>query len=163
MEYRCTSSRCQHWDIQPGPCPECGQPMVRTRTAPHVRQASTPQLGADVDAGRAAPAVGHEEATVAQPPSPSGVAPPATPLSRTTPRGRSKAWAFYAILAALALLGSVSQPGTHTLGGLLVAGLLGLYARYLYRGGQIVIIPIPGCLLQLVTWLAVAIAAVARF
>jgi hypothetical protein len=89
--------------------------------------------------------------------------PPATPLSRTTPRARSKAWAFYAILAALALLGSVSQPGTHTLGGLLVAGLLGLYARYLYRGGQIVIIPIPGCLLQLLTWLAVAIAAVARF
>jgi len=88
---------------------------------------------------------------------------PIAPPSRTTPQARSKAWAFYAILATLALLGSLWQPGTHTLGGLLVAGLLGLYARYLYRGGQIVIIPIPGCLLQLVTWLAVAIAVVARF
>ena|SRR5215216_7847367 len=163
MEYRCTSPKCQHWDIQLGPCPVCGQPMVRTRAAPQVQQASTAQFSGDVDDGRAAPAVGRKEATVAQPPSRSGMAPLATPRSRTTPQARSKAWAFYAILAALALLGSVSQPGTHTLGGLLVAGLLGLYARYLYRGGQIVIIPIPGCLLQLLTWLVVAIAAVARF
>jgi hypothetical protein len=163
MEYRCSSPSCQHWDIQPGPCPVCGQPMVRTRAAPQVRQASTAQLGGDVDAGRAAPAVGHEDATVAQPPSRSGMALPAASPSRTTPQARSKAWALYAILAALVLLGSVSQPGTHTLGGLLVAGLLGLYARYLYRGGRIVIIPIPGCLLQLMTWLAVAIAVVARF
>jgi hypothetical protein len=91
------------------------------------------------------------------------MAPPAATPFRTTPQSRSKAWALYAVLGALVLLGSLSQPGTHTLGGLLVAGLLGLYARYLYRGGRIVVIPIPGCLLQLVTWLAVAIALVVRF
>lgn len=155
MEYRCASSKCQHWDLQPGPCPVCGQPMVRASAVSQVRQAATSsQLGSDVDEGRAAPAPSHEAATVAQ---------PAARLSRTTPRARSRAWVFYAVLASLALLGSLSQPGTHTLGGLLVAGLLGLYARYLYRGGQIVVIPIPGCLVQLVTWLAVAIAVVARF
>jgi hypothetical protein len=163
MEYRCTSPRCQHWDIQAGPCLVCGQPMVRAHAAPQVQHASTAQLGGDIDEGRAAPAAGHEDTTVVQPPSRSGMAPRATSPSRTTPQARSKVWAFYAILAALALLGSVLRPGTHTLGGLLVAGLLGLYARYLYRGGQLVIIPIPGCLLQLMTWVAVAIAAIAHF
>jgi hypothetical protein len=129
--------------------------MVRASAASQVRQAATSShLSSDVDDGRAAPAASHEAATVAQ---------PATRVSRTTTRARSKAWVFYVILASLVLLGSLSQPGTHTLGGLLVAGLLGLYARYLYRGGQIVVIPIPGCLLQLVTWLAVAIALVACF
>jgi len=134
--------------------------MVRATAATQVRQASSSQLGGDVDEGRAAPAAGDENATVATRPSRSATAPPAH-LSRT--RARSKAWVLYAVLASLVLLGSLSQPGSHTLGGLLVAGLLGLYARYLYRGGQIVVIPIPGCLLQLVTWLVVAIAVVASF
>lgn len=137
----------------------CGQPMVRATAASQVRQAATSQLGGDVDEGRAAPAAGDERARVV--PSRSAMAPPAH-LSRTS-RARSKAWVLYAVLASLVLLGSLSQPGSHTLGGLLVAGLLGLYARYLYRGGQIVVIPIPGCLLQLVTWLVVAIAVVASF
>jgi hypothetical protein len=134
--------------------------MVRATAATQVRQASPSQLGGDVAEGRAAPAAGDERATVV--PSRSGMAGPPAHLSRTS-RARSKAWVFYALLASLALLGSLSQPGSHTLGGLLVAGLLGLYARYLYRGGQIVVVPIPGCLLQLVTWLAVAIAVVASF
>jgi hypothetical protein len=134
--------------------------MVRATAATPVRQASSSQLGGDVDEGRAAPAAGDERARVV--PSRSAMAPPPPAhLSRT--RARSKAWVLYAVLASLVLLGSLSQPGSHTLGGLLVAGLLGLYARYLYRGGQIVVIPIPGCLLQLVTWLVVAIAVVASF
>jgi len=136
--------------------------MVRATAATRVRQASASQLGGDVAEGGAVPAAGDERAPVVPSRSRSGMAPPGAHLSRTS-RARSKAWVLYAVLASLVLFGSVSQPGTHTLGGLLVAGLLGLYARYLYRGGQIVIIPIPGCLLQLLTWLAVAIAAVARF
>jgi hypothetical protein len=162
MEYRCTSSKCQHWDVQPGACPVCGQPMVRATAATQVRQAATAQLGGDVDEGRAAPAAGDENATVVPSRSRSAMAPPPAHLSRTS-RARSKAWVLYAVLAALVLVGSLSHPGSQTLAGLLVAGLLGLYARYLYRGGQIVVIPIPGCLLQLVTWLVVAIAVVASF
>jgi len=59
---------------------------------------------------------------------------------------RAAGFAF-AGLAALVGVGSFTQPADQLLWGLLIAALLGLYASYLYRGGRILIIPLPGCLI----------------
>jgi hypothetical protein len=127
--YRCTSVSCRADTDMPGQCPACGHPVARVLLKP-----------ASVDQAAAAPAS-----------SPS-VAPPAASargprLPGSAQARRSAAWLLYAALAALAVVGSLWQPGPHSLGGLLVAGLVGLYARYLYRGGRVVIVPLPGCLL----------------
>lgn len=50
-------------------------------------------------------------------------------------RRRSKAWIYYTILAVLSLIGVFLGQTV----GLAAAALFGLYARYLYRGGRIVI------------------------
>jgi len=57
--------------------------------------------------------------------------------SQTTPgrKPRSKAWVYYAILAAGSFIGLC----TGQVVGLAGIALFGLYALYLYRGGQIVI------------------------
>ncbi len=49
---------------------------------------------------------------------------------------RSKAWIYYAVITALLAFSSIA--GGHFTG-LLVAVGTGLYSRYLYRGGRIVI------------------------
>ena len=49
-------------------------------------------------------------------------------------RRRSKAWAYYAVLAGLSLAGVFAGKPV----GLLVFALCGLYSRYLYRGGRVV-------------------------
>ena len=49
-------------------------------------------------------------------------------------RRRSKAWAYYAILAGLSLVGVFAGKPA----GLLAFALCGLYSRYLYRGGRVV-------------------------
>lgn len=52
-----------------------------------------------------------------------------------TTRRRSKAWIYYTILAVL----SVGTVITGHLAGLAGAALFGLYARYLFKGGRVVI------------------------
>jgi hypothetical protein len=54
-------------------------------------------------------------------------------LAAQRPR-RSKAWLYYAVLAVLALIATFGHP----LMVFVVLGL-GLYSRYLYRGGAVVI------------------------
>ncbi len=49
-------------------------------------------------------------------------------------RKRSKAWVYYAIIACAGIAAAFSHPIT-----LLVALVAGLYAYYLYRGGQVVV------------------------
>jgi hypothetical protein len=51
------------------------------------------------------------------------------------PRRRSKAWIYYTILAVLSLI-SVFLGHAVGLAGM---AMFGLYARYLYRGGRVVI------------------------
>ena len=51
------------------------------------------------------------------------------------PRTRSRAWIYYAILATLSLVLAFTHGAVMLLG----AVGFGLYARYLYRGGRIVI------------------------
>lgn len=53
----------------------------------------------------------------------------------TVPRRRSKAWVYYSILALLSFIAVC----TGQLAGLAGMALFGLYARYLYRGGRIVV------------------------
>ena len=53
----------------------------------------------------------------------------------TAEQPRSKAWVYYAILAFLGLIAVC----TGQLVGLVGMLLFGLYARYLYRGGRVVI------------------------
>lgn len=52
-----------------------------------------------------------------------------------THKPRSKAWVYYSILAALSFIAVCAGQ----FAGLLGMALFGLYARYLYRGGGIVI------------------------
>jgi hypothetical protein len=54
--------------------------------------------------------------------------------SRPTVR-RSKAWIYYAVLAAIALV-AIPSVGWQTLP---AVALFGLYSAYLFRGGRIVI------------------------
>jgi hypothetical protein len=54
--------------------------------------------------------------------------------SATQPRKRSKAWVYYTLLAVGSLIAAFSHPI-----GLLGLVLFGLYAWYLYRGGQFVL------------------------
>jgi hypothetical protein len=49
-------------------------------------------------------------------------------------RGRSKAWAYYTIIAGLSLIATLAGRPV----GLVGFVLCGLYARYLYRGGRVV-------------------------
>jgi hypothetical protein len=50
------------------------------------------------------------------------------------PRRRSKAWIFYAILTAASVVSGFSDPRLF-----IATPFLGLYSRYLYRGGSFVI------------------------
>lgn len=52
-----------------------------------------------------------------------------------TARRRSKAWVYYTIIACLSLIGTFAGKPV----GLVGFALCGLYARYLYRGGRVVI------------------------
>ncbi len=102
---------------------------------------TNPQCRARTSATYTCPSCGSRVAPDDSPASP----PSSRPIR--TPRSRSKAWLLYTALAAGALLAVFWQPGVGTkFTALLVAGLLGLYARYLYRGGRLVIVPVPGCL-----------------
>ena len=47
---------------------------------------------------------------------------------------RSKAWLFYLLLTICAVIAMFSQPAMF-----FIAALLGLYTRYLYHGGSVVI------------------------
>ena len=49
-------------------------------------------------------------------------------------RKRSKAWVYYAIIAALSLIGGFAHPI-----GFLGMALFGLYSYYLHQGGRVVI------------------------
>jgi hypothetical protein len=49
-------------------------------------------------------------------------------------RRRSKAWIYYAVIAALCSIGGFAHPI-----GFLGALLAGAYAYYLYRGGRVVV------------------------
>ena len=53
----------------------------------------------------------------------------------TTSMTRSKAWIYYSIIACLGLVATVAGRPV----GLVSFILCGLYARYLYRGGRVVI------------------------
>ena len=48
---------------------------------------------------------------------------------------RSKAWVYYAVITALLIVGSIAGHPA----GLVGAVVTGLYARYLYGGGRVVI------------------------
>jgi hypothetical protein len=48
---------------------------------------------------------------------------------------RSKAWVYYALITALLVVGSLAGHPA----GLVAAVATGLYSRYLYRGGHVVI------------------------
>jgi hypothetical protein len=65
---------------------------------------------------------------------PSDNAPP-TPTPRRA-RKRSKAWIYYTVITLLLLAATVAHPSLAAVG---ATTLVGLYARYLYRGGRIVI------------------------
>ncbi len=65
---------------------------------------------------------------------------------RAGPPRPSKAWLLYAGLAVVCGVLIFTTPGTGKLGPLLGVALFGLYARYLYRGGRFVLVPLPGCL-----------------
>jgi hypothetical protein len=54
-------------------------------------------------------------------------------LAARRPR-RSKAWGWYTLLAAGALVAAFTQPVF-----LLATAAFGVYARYLYRGGAVVV------------------------
>ena len=62
---------------------------------------------------------------------------------------RSLAWLFWGVLGGLTLLGSVLLLGKGSVGqaflGVILAALMLLYARYLYRGGAVAFVVIPGC------------------
>jgi hypothetical protein len=53
-----------------------------------------------------------------------------------TGRRRSVAWVYYAMIAALALVGTFS---TGQMAGLLVAAVAVAYSTYLFRGGRFVL------------------------
>lgn len=75
-------------------------------------------------------------------------------------RRRSRAWVLYAILAALGVVGVfVPTEEGNRLGALVGAILCGLYARYIYRGGRFVLVPIPGCITSIGLLAVLAVAA----
>jgi hypothetical protein len=86
--------------------------------------------------------------------------PPMRPTERArgaTARRRSTAWVLWALIALVAAVGAFAPPGPRTLPALLVAGLCALYARYLYRGGRVVLFFLPGCLVAVIAGLGATI------
>ena len=138
FRYVCSRPSCQSEAAGPGVCERCGAPVLKM-TAPTSQGTWIPPKGPAVE--------------------------PTQPKTTTrlpgTRHRRSMAWVLYAFLAPLLLIGSFIVIGQGTVGtglaGLLLAALAGLYARYLFRGGSIVFVPLPGCLVLLVMMLLVPI------
>ncbi len=129
---RCSNRTCSAvWQGQPR-CPSCDSlPVPAASKAPR----STPRRTDEPSSVREHP-------------------PARLPGSRLPgSRRRSRAWVLYAALALMCLVGSVVEP-KKAVAGLLFAVLFGAYARYIYRGGSIVFIPVPGCAGVLLLWLA---------
>jgi hypothetical protein len=129
--YVCTRPSCRQEAATAGACSKCGAPVAKTSDENATAGRSSPPP-------RSAPQEPRREAS--------------RPLPSTARRGRSLAWVLYAALAVLVLLGSFVEIGNGSASGLLGilgAGLCALYARYLYRGGSIVFVPLPGCLVLL--------------
>lgn len=141
FRYACSRPSCGTETTGPGVCATCGAPILRLTRESSPAGRWTPPVTPAV-----APA--HPETTARLP---------------GTRRRRSMAWLFYAVLAPILLFGSVivigqGQVGTGFLG-LLLGGLTALYARYLYRGGSIVFVPLPGCLVVFIVVIFVAASA----
>jgi hypothetical protein len=109
-----------------GACTECGSHLLRVASGPSAR------VGSVLD--------------VLVPEPPLAPAPAERLPGRRSTRKRSRAWLFYAALTCFALVASFTIPGELSAGGLIATCLCALYARYLFRGGRIVLVPVPGCL-----------------